>query len=164
MSMFDGNGYFFDSYVINSTVSNTQLSQSIITFSSLNMLDIHGNYQNIINLKNPINPQDAATKFYVDSLGTILSVTLSNTAPSLIASNVKGSFIITVSNEVLNGPSAIFHVTKSSKNHTAGVARTVSSPGLSSNTQLSIKWAINEGIYLYKSNNTYDGSYTVKFI
>jgi hypothetical protein len=164
MSMFDSNGYFFDSYVIDSTVSNTQLSQSVITFSSLNMLDIHGNYQNIINLKNPINPQDAATKFYVDSLGTVLTVTLSNTTPSLIASNLKGSFVITVSNEILNGPSAIFHVTKSSNTHTAGLARTVSSPGLASNTQLSIQWNINEGIYLYKTNNSYDGSYTIKFI
>ena len=48
MSIFDGNGYFYNSYLVNSTVSNVQMIQSVINTSSINMLDINGNYQNII--------------------------------------------------------------------------------------------------------------------
>jgi len=164
MSVFDGNGYFFNSYVVNSTVSNTQISQSIISTSSINMLDISGNYQNIINVKDPINPQDAATKFYVDTLGSIFTINLTDTTPTLLSSNLKGSFIITVTNNVMNGPSAIFHITKSANTQNAGIARTVSAPGVGYNTQLNITWPINDGIYIQKSNSFYNGSYTIKFI
>jgi hypothetical protein len=164
MSVFDGNGYFFSSYIVTSTVSNTQVTQSIISESSINMLDINGNYQNIINVKDPINPQDAATKFYVDKVCTIFNVDILDTTPTLLSSNLKGSFIITVSNNVMNGPSAIFHITKSSNTQNAGIARTVSAPGLTYNTQLYITWPVNDGIYIHKSDNFYNGNYTIKFI
>lgn len=164
MSAFDGNGYFYNSYVVNSTVSNTNVIQSIIQTSSLNMLDINGNYQNIINVKDPINLQDAATKNYVDTLGISFEISLTNTIPTLLSPRVKGSFVITVSNNVLNGPSAIFHVTKSEMNMNAGIARTVAAPGLAGNTQLIIQWSPNSGIYLYKTNSLYDGSYSIKMV
>lgn len=164
MSAFDGNGYFYNSYVVNSTVSNTNVIQSVIQTSSLNMLDINGNLQNIINVKDPINLQDAATKNYVDTLGICFNVSLSNTVPALLSSRLKGSFVITITNNVLNGPSAIFHVTKSEANMNAGIARTVAAPGVVGNTQLRLSWSPNSGIYLYKTNTLYDGSYSVKMI
>lgn len=162
MSAFDGNGYFYNSYLVNSTISNIQVIQSVIKTSSLNMLDINGNYQNIINVKDPINLQDAATKNYVDTLGMCFDIALNNTNPSLLSNSVKGSFIITVSNNILNGPSAIFHITKSETNRDAGIARTVAAPGMIGDTQLKITWSPNSGIYLYKTNSYYDGSYSVK--
>lgn len=164
MSAFDGNGYFYNSYLVNSTISNINIIQSIIKTSTLNMLDINGNYQNIINVKDPINLQDAATKNYVDTLGISFNISLSNTTPSLISSNIKGSYIITITNNVLNGPSAIFNITKNESNRYAGLARIVSSPGLPGNTHLKIYWLPNSGIYLYKTNSLYDGSYSIKMI
>ena len=164
MSVFDGNGYFYDSYVTTSTVSNTMLIQSAISTSSINMLDISGQYQNIINVKDPINAQDAATKHYTDTLGTTFNITLSGTTETLLSTSVKGSFIITVTNNVLNGPCAIFHVAKSSSTQNAGIARTVAAPGITGNTQLNITWPPNSNIYLNKTNNLYDGSYYIKLI
>lgn len=164
MSVFDGNGYFFNSYITNSTVSNTNVIQSIITTSSINMLDINGQYQNIINVKDPINPQDAATKHYVDNLIIVSSIELIDTTSSLISSTLQGSFIITITNNVLNGPSAIYHITKSANTQNAGITRTVSAPGVNQNTQLNLTWPINSGIYINKSNNFYNGSYIIKVI
>ena len=164
MSAFDGNGYFYNSYVVNSTVSNTNIIQSAIRTSSLNMLDINGNFQNIINVKDPINLQDAATKKYVDTLGICFDISLTGTQTTVLSNNVKGSYIITVTNNVLNGPSAIFHVTKSESNLKAGIARTVAAPGVVGNTQLKISWSPNSGICLYKTTTSYDGSYSIKMI
>jgi hypothetical protein len=164
MSVFDGNGYFFDSYLTTSTVSNVIMTQSTIKTSSIDMLNTAGNYQNIINVKDPIDLQDAATKNYVDTLGITFQCALSNTSSSIISSRMNGSFIITVSNNVLNGPCAIFHVVKSNSTQNAGIARTVAAPGLSGNTQLNITWAPSSGIYLNKTNGLYDGSYNIKMI
>lgn len=164
MSVFDGNGYFYDSYLTSSTVSNVILTNSVIKTSSIDMLNTSGNYQNIINVKDPINSQDAATKNYVDTLGITFQCTLLNTIGSLISSQTNGAFVITISNNVLNGPCAIFHVVKSNSSQNAGIARTVASPGVSGNTQLNITWTPTNGIYLNKTNGLYDGSYNVKII
>lgn len=164
MSVFDGNGYFYDSYLTSSTISNAIISSSQIITTSIDMLNTSGNYQNITNVKDPINPQDAATKNYVDILGISFECTLVNTTGTIISSKHNGAFIITISNNVLNGPCAIFHVVKSTPSQYAGIARTVASPGLSGNTQLNITWEPNKGIYLNKTDNFYNGSYNIKII
>lgn len=164
MSVFDGNGYFYDSYLTSSTVANVIMSSSQIITTSIDMLNTSGNYQNITNVKDPINPQDAATKNYVDTLGITFDCTLLNTTGTIISSKSNGAFVITISNNVLNGPCAIFHVVKSNTTQHAGIARTVASPGVSGNTQLNITWEPNNVIYLNKTNNLYDGSYNIKII
>ena len=161
MSAFDGNGFFYNSYIENSTVSNTSITTSIITTSSINMLDINNNYQNIINVKNPVNSQDAATKYYVDSLGLLFNITLSNTTPTLLSNIVQGTSIIMITNQVLNGPCAIFHAVKSNSSECPGIFRSVCSPG-NGNTLLDLTWKPNNGIYLYKTTSLCDGSYTIK--
>jgi hypothetical protein len=73
------------------------------------------NMQKITSVQNPINPQDAATKNYVDALGIcILDINLTGTNFAVIANNVygpflKGSYTITITNIIFNGPAATFN-------------------------------------------------------
>ena len=162
---YEGNGYFDYSSLTNSSIGNSKMSRSTITTTSIDMLDIVGNYQNIINVKNPINPQDAATKLYVDNLGIILSTaTLIGTANTTISDFVKGSYIITISNLIFNGPSAIFHISKSESIHDAHIVSTVANPGYQTNIFLQLTWPQNSGILLKKSGNSFDGSYKIKML
>ena len=161
---FEGNGYFDGSQLINSTVSNNAITTSAISACTIDMLSTTGNYTVISNVKDPILPQDAATKKYVDTLGLVSTITLTNTDKTTIATNLKGSFIITITNLVLNGPSGIFNITKSEGSQNAHIVRTAAAPGLATNTLLQITWPPNSSILLNKSNNSYDGSYLIKII
>jgi len=161
---FEGNGYFDASYLYNSTIGNNSITTSAIRTSTIDMLSTSGNYTNITSVKDPINPQDAATKHYVDLLGiTITNYSLTGTTGTLVSNSQTGSFVITVTNLVLNGPSAVFNVTKNISSACGQVMRTVAAPG-TSNTVLDMTWPANSGIYLIKSSTFCDGSYIVKII
>jgi hypothetical protein len=166
MSFFlEGNIYADQSYVTNSSIGNSFISKSSISTSSIDMLNSAGNYQNITNAAIPINDHDVVIKLYVDNLGiSINDVTLINTQGTTISSNLTGSFVITVTNLVLNGPSATFHITKNSPFAFAHIIRHTLSPGTSSNTTLDIQWPINNGPQLYKSDINYNGSYRIKIM
>lgn len=157
---FEGNGYFDSSILVNSSIGSSAISGSSITTSSIDM-----DMQNITNVKDPVQPQDATTKKYVDDLQIVFTTTtLTATTGSIISSNLKGSYVITITNEILNGPSGIFNVTKSESTQNAHIVRTVATPGLSSNVTLNITWPIGSGILLYKTGPSYDGSYRVKIM
>ena len=129
------------------------------------MMNSAGSLQNITSVANPINPQDAATKLYVDNLDIVISnVTLSGTNTTTISNYVKGSYVITISNLVLNGPSGIFHVTKSESSQNAHIVRTVATPGYITNVFLNVTWPQNSGILLNKNGPNYNGSYRVKIM
>lgn len=157
---FEANAFIDTGQVSNVILTGSSISSCIITTSSLDM-----NMQNITSVKDPINLQDAATKKYVDDLGIVVkNVTLVNTTGTLLSDNLIGSFIVTVTNIILNGPSAIFHITKNDTSKTSHIVRTVASPGNNSNVFLEISWPIASGIYLKKTGILYDGSYKVKII
>jgi hypothetical protein len=161
---FEGNGYFDGSYLLNSTIGNNYIGTSSIRTSTIDMLSTTGNYTNITSVKDPINPQDAATKNYVDILGIVISQnTLSGTQGTLVSNIQTGSFVVTVTNLVLNGPSAVFNITKNIASNCGQVMRTVAAPGIG-NTVLDMNWPANGGVYLVKSSRFCDGSYQVKMI
>ena len=162
---FEGNGYFSGSYLTNSTTTNNIITASAISTSSIDMLNTAGNRQNITNVAMPINPYDAAIKLYVDNLGIRINEhTLNGTIGTTISSDNSGSFVITVTNLILNGPSATFHVTKNSPSVCGHIIRHTISPGLNSLTTLDITWPQFSGPVLKKSDGSYDGSYRVKMM
>jgi hypothetical protein len=157
---FEGNAFIDEGQVQNALLTNNTISNSAIITSSLDM-----NLENITNVKDPINPQDAATKKYVDDLGVVISnITLSGTTGTLISSNQSGSYNITVRNNVINGPTATFHVTKNSSSLNAQCNRISASPGYSTTITLFVTWPPNNGIFLNKNGSLFDGSYQIKLI
>jgi hypothetical protein len=157
---FEGNAYIDGGKIINTHLTSSSVSNCQITTSSLDM-----NLSNITSVKDPILTQDAATKKYVDDLGIVITrTTLNGTNPSVVSDNLRGSYVISVTNEIINGPSAVFHVTKNSNSNQAHIVRTVASPGNNSSNFLSATWPPNTGILLQKTGSTYDGSYRVKIM
>lgn len=162
---FEGNGYFDGSALTNSSISNSTVTGSTISTTSLDMLDSNGQYQFITNVQHPVQPHDAATKFYVDALGIMfINTTLVGTTPTLISTTIQGSYVITVTNSILNGPTAVFHATKCNSTLQAHIARTVATPGVGTLNTLTLSWPPNSGIFLAKTQNTFDGNYVVKIM
>lgn len=159
---FEGSGYFDGSQLVNSTISNTLITSGNIHACTIDMLSTSGTFTPITNVQDPVNNQDAATKFYVDRLGTVFNISLTNTDNSIVSTNSKGSFMITISNQVLNGPSAIFNISKSESFKHPHIVRISASPGHSTNTFLEISWPPNSNILLRKTNHHFDGSYLIK--
>ena len=155
---FEGNAFIDGGQVQNAVVTASSVNNCKITTSSLDM-----NMENITSVKDPINAQDAATKKYVDNLEVVFSnVTLNSTIGTIISSSAKGSYVISVTNVILNGPTGIFHVTKNESSRHAHIVRTVATPGNASNITLVVTWPPNSGIVLSKTGDLFDGTYRVK--
>jgi hypothetical protein len=157
---FEGNAYIDGGQVSNALVLSSSIGNCTITTSSLDM-----NNANITSVKDPVQAQDAATKYYVDALQIVFNtITLVGTNNTLISNLLQGSFVVTVNNLVSNGPSAVFHVTKNDSSRHGHVFRTVATPGYSSRTTLMVSWPPNSGILIYKTGSEFDGSYRVKLL
>jgi hypothetical protein len=157
---FEGNAYIDGGQVQNTVVTLSSIGSCSITTSSLDM-----NMQNITSVKDPIQPQDAATKKFVENLEiTFAVVDLNGQSETLISNTLQGSHVITINNIILNGPTAIFHATKSEASRNAHIIRTVATPGYNSNITLVLSWPQNSGIYLKKTGSIFDGSYRVKIM
>jgi hypothetical protein len=162
---FEGNIYADASYIINSTIGTSIFTGGAISTSSLDMLSTSGNYQNITNVAAPIQPNDAAIKQTVDNLGiNINTVTLTQTIGTTILTSI-GSYFITVTNLVMNGPSATFLVSKNASNLPGHIAQINNCPGVSQlQCVLDLSWDANSPLSLFKRTINYNGSYTVKII
>jgi hypothetical protein len=161
---FEGNGFFYDSILSNSSISSSIMTNSSIKTTSIDMLNSAGNYQIITNHDYPINTHDVAIKGYVDNLGiSIGNYTLTGTQGTMISTSQNGSYVITITPTVTGGPSAIFNVTKNMSSVCGHVFRSVMTPS-SNLTTLKISWPINSGIILEKTNVSFDGTYTIKIM
>lgn len=162
---FEGNGFFSDSYLTNSSITNNIITTSAISKSSIDMLNITGDYQNITNVAMPVNPHDAVIKQYVDDLNIRLkNYDLSGTTGTLLTNDLSGSYVVTITNLVMDGPSATFHITKNTPSICGHIVRHTLSPGINYLTTLKITWPAYSGPILIKSNDKYDGSYRVKIM
>jgi len=127
----------------------------------------------VINLPTPVNPNDAATKMYVDthtggSITTTMvtfTVTLTNTTEVELFSDTIGLFDFYITNN-FSGPFAKFYACKSTSTVTGMVQRHFSSTGrgASGSCTLNIKWNANNGIYISKTTNDFNGVYCCSFI
>ncbi len=157
---FEGNAYLDNSFILNTSISNSTISNSSIVTSSIDM-----NMHNITNVLDPILPQDAATKKYVDDLNIVYTtVTLTNTTPTLILNSDNGVYQILVKSLVSKGPYATFNCAKNDSSITGHIIRLSSCVGELSNVSLRLTWPANSGIYLHKTGNSFDGSYNIKII
>lgn len=156
---FEGNAF-----IDGGKVEDTQIVASTIRLSSIDM-----NLENITSVKDPIQPQDAATKKYVDEsidfLGVVQkSLLLSSTNYTLITDiHLKGSYSITVNPvDGVNGPSATFFLSKGRQNQYPHIVRHTCSPGENTRELLELKWDPNSGIYIRKTGNGHNGFYNIK--
>lgn len=157
---FEGNAYIDGGQVQDAIITLSSIGSCSITTSSIDM-----NMQNITSVKDPIQPQDAATKKFVEDLEiTFAIINLNGQSQTLISNLLQGSYIIKVNNIVMNGPTAIFNVTKSEASRNAHIVRITATPGYNSNNTLVLTWPPNSGIYLQKTGTTFDGSYRVKIM
>lgn len=125
----------------------------------------------ITTVGDPIMPQDASNKRYVDDLVagntfvgvTTVDLTLTGTAPTAAIAATTGSFFITVTNIVTNGPCAVFSVSKNNATATANINTLNGVPGVGDTTALVLTWPNNSGIALAKNNASYDGVYRLAY-
>jgi len=142
-----------NSYIDGGNIKNVDIIQS-----SLDM-----NNEPITSVQDPINPQDAATKAYIDSLGEIIIITLTGTSYTVVSSKLKGAVHLIAEAIVNDGPCATFSASKTNSTKHPNVARLTASPGNSVNKErLDIKWEPGSGIEIHKNNTGFDGDYRIK--
>jgi hypothetical protein len=76
---------------------------------------------------------------------------------------MQGSYTISVSSRVLNGPSASFSISKSNYNTAADIVRISSTQGKNTLESLELLWNANSKLQLRKTGLEYDGTYLVDF-
>ena len=93
--------------------NNLKLKYSDISDSTIDM-----SFNDLVNVKNPINPQDAVPKSYVDALTTPptsypqINVVLNNTTPIVFYGALTGIFTFVIQSSDPYGPKAKFTVAK----------------------------------------------------
>ena len=97
----------------------------------------------------------------LDALNQIVTVPLTGTAYSTITTETEGSFLLSVKNEVTDGPAANFSITKNEPGQLPSITTITSAPGVGTGEFLELQWNAAGDLELHKTGINYDGDYTV---
>lgn len=143
-------------------MENTSITSSAITNTTLDMA-----MQNITSVLDPVDPQDAATKFYVDRQVTTLvqtfEVQLAGQAFVEVSNLKYGSYQVLVMSLQEGGPVGSFVLLKLSE-YSQGVITSALVLKTPTGEQLVVDWPPNSAVLVRKSGDNFDGLYRVKII
>jgi len=91
-----------------------------------------------------------------------INVTLEGTNTAIVMVLAPGSYLLTISPKIQNGPTATFSVSKSLQGMEPSVFRITGTKGADNNTDINILWPPNEALSVYKTGLNFDGIYTVE--
>jgi hypothetical protein len=146
---------------------NYKITDGIINNSYIDM-----NNQDLINIRDPVNPQDAVPKWYVDDIVTpggpvtfpTLTFTLTGTNATSIIGSTVGSYTLSITSSSTGAPMAKFELLKNDPTKNASITRKMSSCGINTKERLNCTWNPAEAIKVYKDGSNYDGTYEVTYI
>lgn len=130
------------------------------------------NNHRIINIQDPIDPQDLVTLSYLEAALLALqqnngsgpvqyTIQLIADIPTNVVSLSEGAFVLKVKPDtLLDGPFATFHASKA-QSSCGSVTRTSMSGG---SQKLRCSWKLNEPIKIWKTLDAPDGDYVVTFV
>lgn len=95
------------------------------------------------------------------ALNQIINVTLTGTAYTSISTETNGSFVILVKNLVVDGPSAVFSITKNDPAALPSINTMASTPGTGTLEILELQWNPGMDIELRKNGPAHDGIYQI---
>ena len=156
----------------NADFRGERIRQMLLTQCSINSTAIDMNFHPITSVRNPVQPQDAATRWYVDSRIDEFSstldnpyagylVTLSGMESTDIANLRPGSYMVTVTPMKDGYPTALFAVSKSSIYSEGHIFKVTGVSGTYTPEQLELLWPPGNVLKLRKTGPGFDGEYVV---
>jgi len=152
-------------------VSNGIIENGIVRDSAIQTSSIDMNNSVITNHNLPLNSTDVANKQYIDTRIQVFTINISGvsstpiTIPPLNLNINKGSLVLNVvSITSPNGPSATFHINKSTPSQKGSIHRISSSAGENTLERLMIEWNQNTSPIIYKTGNNHNGVYQIFLI
>jgi hypothetical protein len=143
-----------------------------ITASDISNTCIDMNTKRITTVGDPVESQDAVTKWYADTMGKRIARDVMDEFSGVMirlvgdcfvpALNLRpGSYIVTVIPIADGGPTATFSVSKSSVYSIGSATRISATPGTSTFEQIEILWNPDEWLSIRKTGLFHDGDYLI---
>jgi hypothetical protein len=161
-------GYFSG----NITARGNMAKRMVVTSSNIINSTLDMNMKTITGVQDPVEPQDAATRFYVDT--TVQKVEdefqsfFSGIVVSLIGvdfaeiGHIKpGSYVVTVTPYHDGFPTATFSISKASEYSVGHVMRITAQAGIYTPESLELMWPQGGVLKMRKNGPGYDGDYLV---